>query len=189
MEKKQIETVNEGKPSEQVIAERLNALIKEGKKKGMLSSKELMDVLEELNLEQEQIDKFYDTLENLSIDITEGDGLDMLPIDDLSPDIEDLEEIEEISKEELVDPESLVDNFSIDDPVRMYLKEIGKVNLLTQEEEIELAKRMAEGDEEAKKRMAEANLRLVVSIAKRYVGRGMLFLDLIQEGDSGFCRQ
>ena len=91
MEKKQIETVNEGKPSEQVIAERLNALIKEGKKKGMLSSKELMDVLEELNLEQEQIDKFYDTLENLSIDITEGDGLDMLPIDDLSPDIEDLD--------------------------------------------------------------------------------------------------
>lgn len=188
MEKKQIETVNEGKPSEQVIAERLNALIKEGKKKGMLSSKELMDVLEELNLEQEQIDKFYDTLENLSIDITEGDGLDMLPIDDLSPDIEDLEEIEEISKEELVDPESLVDNFSIDDPVRMYLKEIGKVNLLTQEEEIELAKRMAEGDEEAKKRMAEANLRLVVSIAKRYVGRGMLFLDLIQEGNLGLIK-
>ncbi len=182
------ENTQDEKLSEQVAQEKINALIKEGKKKGMLSAKELMDVLEELNLDQEQIDKFYDALENLSIDITEGDSMAATPMDDLAPEIEDLEEIEELSKEELVDPESLVDNFSIDDPVRMYLKEIGKVNLLTQDEEIELAKRMAEGDEEAKKRMAEANLRLVVSIAKRYVGRGMLFLDLIQEGNLGLIK-
>jgi len=176
------------RPSMEVIKERLNKLLEDGKKKGMLSSKELMDVLEELNLEQEQIDRFYDTLEKLEIDITEDDSLAVLPVDDVSPELEELEDIEEITKEELVDTDSLMDTFSIDDPVRMYLKEIGKVNLLTPEEEIELAKRMAEGDEEAKKRMAEANLRLVVSIAKRYVGRGMLFLDLIQEGNLGLIK-
>ncbi|MBQ6540029.1 MAG: RNA polymerase sigma factor RpoD [Oscillospiraceae bacterium] len=186
-EKKSMDQTNE-KPSMEVIKERLNKLIEEGKKKGMLSSKELMDVLEELNLEQEQIDRFYDTLEKLEIDITEDDVLAVLPVDDVSPELEDLEDIEEITKEELVDTDALMDTFSIDDPVRMYLKEIGKVNLLTPEEEIELAKKMAEGDEDAKKRMAEANLRLVVSIAKRYVGRGMLFLDLIQEGNLGLIK-
>ena len=185
--KKNIEQENE-KPTIEVVKERLNRLIEDGKKKGMLSSKELMDVLEELNLEQEQIDKFYDTLEKLEIDITEDDALAVLPVDDVSPEMEDLEDIEEITKEELVDTDALMDNFSIDDPVRMYLKEIGKVDLLTPEEEIELAKRMAEGDEDAKQRMAEANLRLVVSIAKRYVGRGMLFLDLIQEGNLGLIK-
>ena len=190
MEKKKKGSENpvEGKSAEQEVQEKLNALLAEGKKKGGLSSKELMDNLEELNLSQEVIDKFYDELENLSIDITEGDAIDVGLIDDLSPEIEELEKIEELSQEEIVDPETLVDSFSIDDPVRMYLKEIGKVNLLTQEEEIELAKRMAEGDEEAKQRMAEANLRLVVSIAKRYVGRGMLFLDLIQEGNLGLIK-
>ncbi len=162
-------------------------LIEEGKKKGMLSSKELMDVLEEMNLPQEQLDAFYDTLENLGIDTTDSDFLRNLD-DDISPELEDIEEIEELGKEELVDPEALMDNFSIDDPVRMYLKEIGKVNLLTPDEEVALAIRMSEGDEDAKKRMAEANLRLVVSIAKRYVGRGMLFLDLIQEGNLGLIK-
>ena len=176
------------KPSMEVIKERLNKLLEDGKKKGMLSSKELMDVLEELNLEQEQIDRFYVTLEKLEIDITEDDALANMPVDDVSPELEELEDLEEITKEELVDTDALMDTFSIDDPVRMYLKEIGKVNLLTPEEEIELAKRMADGDEEAKKRMAEANLRLVVSIAKRYVGRGMLFLDLIQEGNLGLIK-
>ena len=174
--------------NEQSNQEKLNALIEEGKKKGSLSSKELLDVLEEMNLEQEQIDKFYDALENLGIDTTEEDALTALPVDEISPEMEELEEIEELAKEDLVDPESLIENFNIDDPVRMYLKEIGKVPLLSPDEEVDLAMKMAEGDEDAKKRMAEANLRLVVSIAKRYVGRGMQFLDLIQEGNLGLIK-
>jgi len=174
--------------TEQSNQEKLNALIEEGKKKGSLSSKELLDVLEEMNLEQEQIDKFYDALENLGIDTTEEDALTALPVDEISPEMEELEELEELAKEELVDPESLIENFNIDDPVRMYLKEIGKVPLLNPDEEVDLAMKMAEGDEDAKKRMAEANLRLVVSIAKRYVGRGMQFLDLIQEGNLGLIK-
>ena len=189
MEKKKKTTnVENEKSPEQIAQEKLTALLETGKKKGSLTSKELWAVLEELNLDQEQLDKFYDTLEALSIEVADAEALDIMPVDDLSPELEELEEIQEISKEELEDTDSMADSFSIDDPVRMYLKEIGKVNLLTPEEEIDLAKRMAEGDEEAKKRMAEANLRLVVSIAKRYVGRGMLFLDLIQEGNLGLIK-
>jgi len=177
------------KSQEQYNEERLNALVEEGKKRGSLSSKELLDVLEDMNLEQEQIDKFYDTLENLNIDTTEAEETIFVPPDsDDAPEIEELQEIETLAEDEMIDPDSLVDNFSIDDPVRMYLKEIGKVNLLTTDEEIELATRMADGDDEAKRQMAEANLRLVVSIAKRYVGRGMLFLDLIQEGNLGLIK-
>ena len=177
------------KSHEQYNEERLNALLEEGKKRGNLSSKELLDVLEDMNLEQEQIDKFYDTLENFSIDTTENEeqALVLTDIDD-APEIEELQEIETLAEDEVIDPDTLVDNFNIDDPVRMYLKEIGKVNLLTTEEEIELAMKMTEGDEDAKQQMAEANLRLVVSIAKRYVGRGMLFLDLIQEGNLGLIK-
>ena len=167
--------------------ERLNELIEKGKKNGKLTAKELLEVLEEMNLEQDQIDKFYDTLENLGVDTV---GEDYLPTidDEVIPALEELEEIEEVTEEELVDTVAIVESFSTDDPVRMYLKEIGKVPLLSPDEEIELAVRMAEGDEEAKRRMAEANLRLVVSIAKRYVGRGMLFLDLIQEGNLGLIK-
>ncbi len=176
------------KTKEQLNMEKLNALIEEGKKRGHLGSKELLDVLEEMNLEQEQIDKFYDTLENLGIETMSSEEFIDIPPDEISPEIEELQEIENMTEEELVDPESLVDNFSVDDPVRMYLKEIGKVPLLTADEEVELARKMAEGDEKAKKIMAEANLRLVVSIAKRYVGRGMLFLDLIQEGNLGLIK-
>ena len=121
----------------------------------------------------------------LGIEVGAEDFLTDLPVEDSEPAMEEIAEIEE---EELVDPNALVDSFNIDDPVRMYLKEIGKVPLLTPEEEQDLAKRMAEGDEEAKHRMTEANLRLVVSIAKRYVGRGMLFLDLIQEGNLGLIK-
>jgi RNA polymerase primary sigma factor len=169
--------------------QRLNALIEEGKKKGSINTKELWEIVEELNLEQEQLDKIYDTFENLGIELFDSDILDPVRDDeDLIPDDKELEEIEEVSKEELENADSLIDSFNIDDPVRMYLKEIGKVNLLTPDEEIELAKKMADGNEEAKKRMAEANLRLVVSIAKRYVGRGMLFLDLIQEGNLGLIK-
>jgi len=176
------------KTQEQYNEERLNALVEEGKKRGSLSSKELLDVLEDMNLEQDQIDKFYDTLENLNIDTTETEEASFVPPDSEAPEIEELQEIETLAEDEIIDPDTLVDNFSIDDPVRMYLKEIGKVNLLTTEEEIELATKMALGDTEAKRQMAEANLRLVVSIAKRYVGRGMLFLDLIQEGNLGLIK-
>jgi len=176
------------KTQEQYNEERLNALVEEGKKRGSLSSKELLDVLEDMNLEQDQIDKFYDTLENLNIDTTDAEEAVFVPPDTDAPEIEELQEIETLAEDEIIDPDTLVDNFSIDDPVRMYLKEIGKVNLLTTEEEIELATRMADGDSEAKQLMAEANLRLVVSIAKRYVGRGMLFLDLIQEGNLGLIK-
>ena len=167
--------------------EKLNALIEKGKKAGKLTSKELMDVLDDMNLEPEELDKFYDKLENLGID-TAGEDI-VPPLDDEAlPELEELQEIEEVTEEEIADTDSLADTFSTDDPVRMYLKEIGKVPLLTADEEQELARRMAEGDEEAKRRMAEANLRLVVSIAKRYVGRGMLFLDLIQEGNLGLIK-
>ena len=176
------------KSHDQYNEERLNALVEEGKRRGSLSSKELLDVLEDMNLEQEQIDRFYDTLENLNIDTTETDESSFLPPDDIAPEIEELQEIETLAEDELVDPETLVENFSVDDPVRMYLKEIGKVSLLSTEAEVELAMLMAQGDKEAKRKMAEANLRLVVSIAKRYVGRGMLFLDLIQEGNLGLIK-
>ena len=167
--------------------DKLNALIEKGKKAGKLTSKELMDVLDDMNLEPEELDKFYDKLENLGID-TSGEDI-LPPLDDEAlPALEELQEIEEVTEEEIADTDALVDTFSTDDPVRMYLKEIGKVPLLTPVEEQELARRMADGDEEAKRRMAEANLRLVVSIAKRYVGRGMLFLDLIQEGNLGLIK-
>ena len=169
-------------------AEKLNALIEKGKKAGKLTSKELMDTLDDLKLEPDELDRFYDRLEDLGIDTA---GEDILPPldDDALPALEELQEIEEVTEEEIAaDTDALADTFSTDDPVRMYLKEIGKVPLLTPEEEQDLARRMADGDEEAKRRMAEANLRLVVSIAKRYVGRGMLFLDLIQEGNLGLIK-
>ncbi len=167
--------------------EKLNELLEKGKKAGKLSAKEL-ECIEELNLDSEVVDKFYEALEANGVDIDIA-GADLLPpIDDVLPDVEDLAGIEEVTEEEINDTDALVDSFSTDDPVRMYLKEIGKVPLLTPEEEIELATRMSQGDEDAKHRMTEANLRLVVSIAKRYVGRGMLFLDLIQEGNLGLIK-
>ena len=167
--------------------ERLSNLIEKGKKAGKLTLKEIADVIDGLNLSQEQMDRFYDTLEELNIE-TVGEDLPPIDDDELLPALDELEEIDEVTEEEIAEADSMADSYSTDDPVRMYLKEIGKVNLLTQEEEIELAVRMSQGDEEAKRRMAEANLRLVVSIAKRYVGRGMLFLDLIQEGNLGLIK-
>ncbi len=172
--------------SEKTTEEKLNDLVEKGRKAGRLSSKDLM-ALEDMNLSSEETEKFYDRLESLNIDVLGDDALP--PVDeDALPELEELEEIEEVTEEEMNETEAMADTFSTDDPVRMYLKEIGKVPLLTPEEEQDLAKRMAEGDEEAKRRMAEANLRLVVSIAKRYVGRGMLFLDLIQEGNLGLIK-
>ena len=209
--KAEIMKVVEGVPGSEKLAE----LIERGKKKGSLSSSELMDVLEDMDLESDQMDKIYDTLENLGIDTVGEDYIPDLP-DDADP---PLEAMEDLSEEEIVDPNSMVDSFGTDDPVRMYLKEIGKVNLLSSDEEIELAQSMDAGNaakaqleelqaageeipdevkaeldkaikkgERAKQRLAEANLRLVVSIAKRYVGRGMQFLDLIQEGNLGLIK-
>ena len=195
--------------------EKLLELIDIGYKKGKLSSGEMMETLDSISLESEQMDKVYDVLENLGID-TAGDDFPPELEDDILPPVAELEEIPE---EEIVDPNTLVDSFAIDDPVRMYLKEIGKVDLLTPEREVELAQAMGagaaakeqlaeleksggeipaetlkelkkaiKGGERAKQQLAEANLRLVVSIAKRYVGRGMLFLDLIQEGNLGLIK-
>ena len=165
----------------------LEELIKKGKKSGAITPEDLT-VLETLGIPEEEQEKFYQKLEenNISIEITD----DALP--DLSeesfPEAEDIKQVEEVTEKELQETEDYADQLSTDDPVRMYLNEIGKVPLLTAEEEQDLAKRMTEGDEEARKKLTEANLRLVVSIAKRYVGRGMLFLDLIQEGNLGLIR-
>ena len=200
--------------------EKLRELLARGKKKGKLDSGELMEAVDDLNLESDQMDQLYDSLEALNIDIgTEEDLLPELPDDEPAA-----EEIADVEEEELVDPNTLVNSFSIDDPVRMYLKEIGKVPLLSPDEEIGLAQAMSDGaearrqlddiqrrrddgeeitetpeqiaaikstyrkGETAKQKLTEANLRLVVSIAKRYVGRGMLFLDLIQEGNLGLIK-
>ena len=172
------------------VQEQLDSLIKKGKKKGKLTAGELK-LLDKLGLSEDKLDKFYEDLEanGIDVDIPDVDLLPPLDDDLFLPDSEDFADIEEVTEEELnADPEALADTFSTDDPVRMYLKEIGKVPLLTADEEVVLAQRMAEGNEEAKHRMTEANLRLVVSIAKRYVGRGMLFLDLIQEGNLGLIK-
>ncbi|MBO5543883.1 MAG: RNA polymerase sigma factor RpoD [Oscillospiraceae bacterium] len=168
--------------------ERLKELLERGKKAGKLSPKEL-DMLNDLNLDPDTIDKFYETLEQNGVDIDYGAAELLPPLDDdILPELEEISSVEQVSDEELTDTDALMDSFATDDPVRMYLKEIGKVPLLTPEEEIELAQKMSDGDEDAKRRMTEANLRLVVSIAKRYVGRGMLFLDLIQEGNLGLIK-
>ena len=150
----------------------LKELLESGKQKGRLTTKEISDALEELDYDVEQVDKLYDTFEAYNIEIVEDDGG---------------ESIAPASNEEL---ESVLntDGISIDDPVKVYLKEIGRVPLLSAEEEVELAIKMSQGDVAAKKRLSEANLRLVVSIAKRYVGRGMQFLDLIQEGNLGLIK-
>ena len=165
----------------------LNELMEKAKKAGKISTKEIA-ALEEKGVDADSIAKFYDALEanKIDIDISDDDAATILDDIDM-PEIEELNEIEEVTEEEMSDVK-VDDSYSTDDPVRMFLKEIGKVPLLTAEEEVELAIRMSEGDEEAKRRMTEANLRLVVSIAKRHVGRGMLFLDLIQEGNLGLIK-
>jgi len=152
---------------------KLNELYEQGKAKGTMTYKDIMNQLMEFEIEPDQFDKVLETFEALGVEVVnESDPPEAEPVQ------------EPLEKIDLSVPEGV----SIDDPVRMYLKEIGKVPLLTADEEIEIAKRMEEGDEEAKRKLSEANLRLVVSIAKRYVGRGMLFLDLIQEGNLGLIK-
>ncbi len=181
--KKADEAVSDSRPPEV----RLQELFEKGKKTGKLTTRDL-DLLNELNLDSDAVDKFYEELEKAGVEIDYGLGDMPVLDDDLLPELDDLNQVEEVPEEEVTDTDALMDSFATDDPVRMYLKEIGKVPLLTPEEEKELAQRMNAGDEEAKRRMTEANLRLVVSIAKRYVGRGMLFLDLIQEGNLGLIK-
>lgn len=170
------------------FSEKLHELVEMGKKKkNVLEYKEINEVLKDMELDSDAMDKLYEYLEAYGIDvlrIPEGDSDDTFLLSD--DDEVNLSEEDEVDMENI--DLSVPEGVSIEDPVRMYLKEIGKVPLLSAEEEIELAKRMEEGDEAAKKRLAEANLRLVVSIAKRYVGRGMLFLDLIQEGNLGLIK-
>ena len=175
--------MNMGKFSEKLVG--LLELAK--KKKNVLEYQEISDYFKDQPLDAEQMDKIFDFLEASGVDvlrITENSADDLMLDDDMDIDGLDDEEEVELDKIDLSVPEGV----SIEDPVRMYLKEIGKVPLLSAEEEIELAKKMEQGDENAKKRLAEANLRLVVSIAQRYVGRGMLFLDLIQEGNLGLIK-
>lgn len=163
----------------EVKVKELLALAK--KKKNVLEYQEISDFFKEFNLEEEQFEKILEALEQSNVDVLRITEDDDIPDEELLLSDEDDVDMESIDL-------SVPDGIGIEDPVRMYLKEIGKVPLLSAEEEIELAKRLEVGDEEAKKRLAEANLRLVVSIAKRYVGRGMLFLDLIQEGNLGLIK-
>ncbi len=173
---------------------KLADLLAEGKKSGKVSSKRLIEVLDAVDATEDQIEQYYDLLEQSGVEIDVGDVLEILtpaPLDDLptESELQSLEDDDSLVNPDDLSPEDLVpDTAKLDDPVRMYLKEIGKIPLLSQEEELAIAQRMAQGDEKARQEMAEANLRLVVSIAKRYVGRGMQLLDLIQEGNLGLLK-
>ena len=165
------------KNSEKTDTEKINNIINEAKQNGKITYSDLATKLNDVN--PEKMDEVFDEFEK--------GGIDLLPDDfDEEPNVEDLKEVEELKLDEITD--TSFEGISVDDPVRMYLREIGKIPLLTFDEELELAKRILEGDEEAKQKLAESNLRLVVSIAKKYVGRGMLFLDLIQEGNMGLIK-
>ena len=167
--------------------EQLTNLVEKAKKKGSISYREIGDSLESVELDKDQLDDVYDSLISMGIELISEEEPDEFEINIEEEEELDLENIS-VEEEEIDVDISLPKGINVDDPVRMYLKEIGKVPLLTAEEEIELAKRMEAGDEIAKQKLCEANLRLVVSIAKRYVGRGMLFLDLIQEGNLGLIK-
>ena len=174
------------KPTEDVQAA-LQELIAQGRKEGMIRADHLNAQLEKLDLTAEKIEEIYDRFEAMNIQIL-GPELELDLGDDLDLDLDDNIELSALDEEDLVDPVDLAAEYNLDDPVRMYLKEIGQVKLLSAEEEIELAKLVAEGDQKAKNKLTEANLRLVVSIAKKYSGRGLHILDLIQEGNTGLIR-
>ena len=180
--KEDIEKSNEQNAEKQneedkIKDEKVNNILKKAKEKGKITFGDLATELDDVN--PEQIDKVFDAFEELGVDLLSDDM-------DEEPDIEDLKEVENLKLDQITD--TSYEGINVDDPVRMYLREIGRIPLLTFDQELDLAKRILDGDEEAKQKLAESNLRLVVSIAKKYVGRGMLFLDLIQEGNMGLIK-
>ena len=167
----------------------LQKLIAQGRKDGMIRADELRTHLEEMDLTPEKIEEIYDNFEAMNIQVVSDDmDLDLDDALDLVDDMEDDIDLSDMDEEDLIDPVDLAAEYNLDDPVRMYLKEIGQIKLLTAEEEVELAKMVSEGSQYAKNKLTEANLRLVVSIAKKYSGRGLHILDLIQEGNTGLIR-
>ena len=173
----EMKDVNASNDKEKSDAEKVQDIVKKAKAKGKMTYEELAKELENTN--PDQIDKVFDAFEEMGVNLLNDDFEE-------EPDIDDLKEVENLKLDEITD--TSYEGISVDDPVRMYLREIGKIPLLSYDKELELAKRILQGDEEAKQELAEANLRLVVSIAKKYVGRGMLFLDLIQEGNMGLIK-
>ena len=174
---KKEENVEESEETKKLKEEKVNNILKKAKEKGQITIGDLASELDDVN--PDQIDKVFDAFEELGVDLLQDDM-------DEEPDIEDLKEVEDLKLDEITD--TSYEGINVDDPVRMYLREIGRIPLLTYDEELDLAKKVLQGDEEAKQKLAESNLRLVVSIAKKYVGRGMLFLDLIQEGNMGLIK-
>jgi len=181
-EKKEVEEVEKvktkNKEENKIKEEKVNSILKKAKEKGTITYGDLANELENVN--PEQIEKVFEAFEEIGVDLVGNDDLEE------EPDIDDLKEVEELKLEEVT--AANYEGVNVDDPVRMYLREIGRIPLLTFEQELKLAKEIIDGDEEAKQKLAESNLRLVVSIAKKYVGRGMLFLDLIQEGNMGLIK-
>ena len=169
--------VEESEETKKLKEEKVNNILKKAKEKGKITYGDLASELDDVN--PDQIDKVFDAFEELGVDLLQDDM-------DEEPDIEDLKEVEDLKLDEITD--TSYEGINVDDPVRMYLREIGRIPLLTFDEELDLAKKVLQGDEDAKQKLAESNLRLVVSIAKKYVGRGMLFLDLIQEGNMGLIK-
>ena len=174
------------KPNEDAMAAIQN-LIVQGRKEGMINASDLNAQLEKMDLSPEKIEEIYDRFEAMNIQIISSE-LELVDDSDLGLVLDDDIDLSALDEEDLVDPVDLAAEYNLDDPVRMYLKEIGQVKLLTADEEVELAKRISEGDQYAKNKLTEANLRLVVSIAKKYSGRGLHILDLIQEGNTGLIR-
>ena len=175
--KNETKTDNANKETKEETTKKVKDIVEKAKEKGKITYGELATELGDIN--PEQIDKVFDAFEEMGVDVLKDDF-------DEEPDVEELEKVEDIKVEDINTMN--FDGINIDDPVRMYLREIGKIPLLSFDEELELAKKVIDGDEEAKQKLAESNLRLVVSIAKKYVGRGMLFLDLIQEGNMGLIK-
>ena len=174
---KKEENIEESEETKKLKEEKVNNILKKAKEKGKITIGDLASELDDVN--PDQIDKVFDAFEELGVDLLQDDMEE-------EPDIEDLKEVEDLKLDEITD--TSYEGINVDDPVRMYLREIGRIPLLTYDEELDLAKKVLQGDEEAKQKLAESNLRLVVSIAKKYVGRGMLFLDLIQEGNMGLIK-